>query len=281
MTRSSPNHPREPSRLKSGSRAFSAAVSAFASFPPRPGDLSLAAAARADDVCARPVRSDRGEYRPASTRSRKSSSAARSAGAGRQGRARQQGRGADHLSVARRPLFRADAEHRARRRHLAQDHQRRRPQAPQGDRSDLEVPEGMGVILRTAGASRTKAEIKRDFEYLLRLWENVRELTLRRPRRARLRGRQPDQALDPRPLQQGHRRGPRRRRRRLPRGQGLHAHAHAEPCQERAALPDPQPLFARFGVEAQLDAMFSPQVTLPLGRLHRHQPDRGAGRRST
>ena len=44
---------------------------------------------------------------------------------------------------------------------------------------DLEVPEGMGVILRTAGASRTKAEIKRDYEYLLRLWETVRELTLK------------------------------------------------------------------------------------------------------
>ncbi len=43
---------------------------------------------------------------------------------------------------------------------------------------DLEVPDGMGVILRTAGAARTKAEIKRDFEYLLRVWENVRELTL-------------------------------------------------------------------------------------------------------
>jgi ribonuclease E len=54
-----------------------------------------------------------------------------------------------------------------------------RPQAPEGDRADLEVPDGMGVILRTAGASRTKAEIKRDFEYLLRLWENVRELTLK------------------------------------------------------------------------------------------------------
>src|SRR5439155_18758748 len=44
---------------------------------------------------------------------------------------------------------------------------------------DLEVPEGMGIILRTAGASRTKAEVKRDFEYLLRMWENVREMTLR------------------------------------------------------------------------------------------------------
>ena len=44
---------------------------------------------------------------------------------------------------------------------------------------DLEVPEGMGVILRTAGAARTKTEIKRDFEYLLRLWETVRDFTLK------------------------------------------------------------------------------------------------------
>ena len=44
--------------------------------------------------------------------------------------------------------------------------------------AELEVPEGMGVILRTAGATRTRTEIKRDFEYLIRLWENIRELTL-------------------------------------------------------------------------------------------------------
>jgi len=43
---------------------------------------------------------------------------------------------------------------------------------------DIEVPEGMGLIVRTAGAQRTKTEIKRDFDYLLRLWENVRDLTL-------------------------------------------------------------------------------------------------------
>jgi ribonuclease E len=42
----------------------------------------------------------------------------------------------------------------------------------------LEVPQGMGLIIRTAGAKRTKAEIKRDYEYLLRLWENIRETTL-------------------------------------------------------------------------------------------------------
>ncbi|MCB9947301.1 MAG: Rne/Rng family ribonuclease [Rhodospirillaceae bacterium] len=42
----------------------------------------------------------------------------------------------------------------------------------------LEVPEGMAVILRTAGLERTKAEIKRDLDYLLRLWDSIRELTL-------------------------------------------------------------------------------------------------------
>ncbi len=44
--------------------------------------------------------------------------------------------------------------------------------------SDLEVPEGMAVIMRTAGVARTKAEIKRDYEYLRRLWDDIRELTL-------------------------------------------------------------------------------------------------------
>ena len=57
-----------------------------------------------------------------------------SARAGRQGGARQQGRGSDDLSVAGRPLFRADAQYRARRRHFAQDHQYARPQPPEIDR---------------------------------------------------------------------------------------------------------------------------------------------------
>jgi ribonuclease E len=43
---------------------------------------------------------------------------------------------------------------------------------------ELDIPEGMGVIVRTAGAERSKAEIKRDYEYLLRLWNEVRDLTL-------------------------------------------------------------------------------------------------------
>lgn len=45
--------------------------------------------------------------------------------------------------------------------------------------ASLDVPTGMGLIVRTAGAARTKAEIKRDYEYLLRLWENIRDKTLK------------------------------------------------------------------------------------------------------
>ncbi|MGB0719510.1 MAG: Rne/Rng family ribonuclease, partial [Bdellovibrionales bacterium] len=43
---------------------------------------------------------------------------------------------------------------------------------------ELDVAKGMSVILRTAGVTRTKAEIKRDLEYLMRLWDNIRSLTL-------------------------------------------------------------------------------------------------------
>src|SRR5690606_28064802 len=45
--------------------------------------------------------------------------------------------------------------------------------------AEIEVPEGAGLIIRTAGAKRTKPEIRRDYEYLMRLWEQIRELTLK------------------------------------------------------------------------------------------------------
>jgi len=45
--------------------------------------------------------------------------------------------------------------------------------------AEFEVPKGMGIIIRTAGSQRTRAEIRRDFEYLLRQWEDVRDLTLK------------------------------------------------------------------------------------------------------
>ncbi|MEP5089777.1 MAG: Rne/Rng family ribonuclease, partial [Paracoccaceae bacterium] len=45
--------------------------------------------------------------------------------------------------------------------------------------NEIEVPKGAGLIVRTAGAQRTKPEIKRDYEYLQRLWEQIRSLTLK------------------------------------------------------------------------------------------------------
>ena len=44
--------------------------------------------------------------------------------------------------------------------------------------SDLKLPTSMGLIVRTAGLQRTKSEIKRDFDYLARLWDEIRERTL-------------------------------------------------------------------------------------------------------
>src|SRR6195256_2965974 len=45
--------------------------------------------------------------------------------------------------------------------------------------AELEIPKGMGLIVRTAGANRPKPEIKRDCEYLLRLWDDIREHTMK------------------------------------------------------------------------------------------------------
>jgi ribonuclease E len=131
---------------------------------------------------------------------------------------------------------------------------------------ELEVPEGMGVILRTAGASRTKAEIKRDFEYLLRVWENVRELTLQSsaPNLVYEEGSLVKRAirdLYSKDIDEVH-------------VSGEEGYREAKdfmrmlmPSHAKAVKPfrEPQPLFARFGVEAQLDAMFNNVVTLKSG----------------
>ena len=132
--------------------------------------------------------------------------------------------------------------------------------------SELEVPEGMGVILRTAGANRTKSEIKRDFEYLLRLWENVRELTLRSsaPKLVYEEGnliKRSIRDLYSREIDQvvvagddAYREAKDFMRMLMP--------SHARNVQ---LYKDSVPIFSRSGVEAQLDAMFSPQVTLKSG----------------
>ena len=45
--------------------------------------------------------------------------------------------------------------------------------------SELDIPQGIAVIVRTAGSDRSKAEIKRDYEYLIKLWTSIRDLTLK------------------------------------------------------------------------------------------------------
>ncbi|MFG1276387.1 Rne/Rng family ribonuclease [Xanthobacter autotrophicus] len=131
---------------------------------------------------------------------------------------------------------------------------------------DLEVPEGMGIILRTAGANRTKVEIKRDFEYLLRLWETVRELTLSSaaPNLVYEEGSLIKRAIRDlynKDIDEVHVAGEEGYR------EAKDFMRMLMPSHAKCVLPyrEPQPIFARYGVEQQLDAMFSPVVQLKSG----------------
>ena len=131
---------------------------------------------------------------------------------------------------------------------------------------DLHVPKGMGVILRTAGANRTKTEIKRDYEYLMRLWENVRALTLESVAPCLV---YEEGSLIKRSIrdlynkdigeilvsgEQGYREAKDFMRMLMP------SHAKAvQPYREQL------PIFAHNGIEAQLDGMLQPEVTLKSG----------------
>ncbi|TWG93876.1 ribonuclease E [Mesorhizobium sp. J18] len=131
---------------------------------------------------------------------------------------------------------------------------------------ELEVPEGMGVILRTAGANRTRAEIKRDYDYLMRLWERVRNLTLESTAPALV---YEEGSLIKRSVrdlynkdideilvagEEGYREAKDFMRMLMP--------SHAKVVQP---YRDTIPIFARNGIEAQLDKMLQPQVTLKSG----------------
>ena len=131
---------------------------------------------------------------------------------------------------------------------------------------DLDVPEGMGVILRTAGESRTKAEIKRDYEYLMRMWETVRNTTLQSTAPALV---YEEGSLIKRSVRDlynkdideilvagddGYREAKDFMRMLMP--------SHAKVVQP---YRDTVPIFARNGIEAQLDRMLQPQVTLRSG----------------
>jgi ribonuclease E len=131
---------------------------------------------------------------------------------------------------------------------------------------ELEVPDGMGVILRTAGASRTKSEVKRDFEYLLRMWETVRETTLASSAPTLV---YEEGSLIKRAIRDLYGKDVEEI---VVAGEGGYREAKAfmrllMPNHVKAVVPyrDTQPVFAKAGVEAQLDAMFSNQVTLKSG----------------
>jgi ribonuclease E len=132
--------------------------------------------------------------------------------------------------------------------------------------SDLDVPEGMGIILRTAGASRTKPEIKRDFEYLIRMWETVRDMTLKSQAPTLV---YEEGSLIKRSLRDLY-------NKEIDEIQVAGEAGYQEardfmhmlmPSNVRAVkmYRDGQPLFSRMGVESQLDAMFSPTVQLRSG----------------
>ncbi len=130
----------------------------------------------------------------------------------------------------------------------------------------LELPEGMGLIIRTAGANRTKLEIKRDYEYLLRMWDQIRELTLKSnaPACVYEEGDIIKRAI--RDLynkdvseivvagEEGYKNAKEFMRMLMP--------SHAKNVKQ---YRDPLPIFQEHHIEPQLDAMFQPTVTLKSG----------------
>ncbi len=131
---------------------------------------------------------------------------------------------------------------------------------------EVEVPQGMGLIVRTAGAQRTRPEIKRDFDYLMRLWESVRDLTLKSEAPCLV---YEEGSLIKRSIRdlytkdvdevivegdEAYREAKDFMKMLMP--------SHAKNVK---LYSDNKPLFTRHGVESHLDALFSPTVTLPSG----------------
>ncbi len=132
--------------------------------------------------------------------------------------------------------------------------------------SEMTVPDGAGLIIRTAGSQRTKAEIKRDYEYLQRMWEQIRELTLKSIAPARI---YEEGDLIKRSIRDlyskdidevivageaGYRSAKDFMRMIMP--------SHAKNVKLYA---EPMPIYARYQVETYLAGMFNPTVQLPSG----------------
>ena len=133
--------------------------------------------------------------------------------------------------------------------------------------AELEMPKGMGLIVRTAGANRPKPEIKRDCEYLLRLWDEIREHTLKSVAPALI---YEEASLIKRAIRDVYSRDIDEIQVDGEEGwQAAHGFmrmlmpSHAKKVQ---LWRDPsQPLFTKYQVESQLDAMLQPTVQLRSG----------------
>lgn len=132
--------------------------------------------------------------------------------------------------------------------------------------AEMELPKSMGCIVRTAGLQRTKTEIKRDFDYLARLWDEIRERTLGSVAPALIHS---DSDLIKRAIRDIYNReiedvvvegehGYRAARDFMK----LLMPSHAKRVKQYA---DPVPLFQRYGAEDQLTAMYDPEVQLKSG----------------
>lgn len=132
--------------------------------------------------------------------------------------------------------------------------------------SDLSLPRTMGLIVRTAGLSRTKTEIKRDFDYLARLWDEIRERTLSSAAPALIHS---DSDLIKRAIRDIYNREIEEV---VVEGEAGYKSAkefmkllmpsHARRVKQYS---DPVPLFQRYGAEDQLKAMYDPVVQLKSG----------------
>ncbi len=132
--------------------------------------------------------------------------------------------------------------------------------------SDLKLPKTMGLIVRTAGLSRTKTEIKRDFDYLARLWDEIREKTLSSTAPTLIHS---DSDLIKRAIRDIYNREIEEV---VVEGEAGYKSAKQfmkllMPSHARRvkAYSDPVPLFQRYGAEDQLRAMYDPVVQLKSG----------------
>ncbi|MEZ5709474.1 MAG: ribonuclease E/G [Blastomonas sp.] len=132
--------------------------------------------------------------------------------------------------------------------------------------ADLQLPSTMGCIVRTAGLSRTKTEIKRDFDYLARLWDEIREKTLKASAPENIHS---DSDLIKRAIRDIYNRDIEEV---LVEGEDGYRAAKdfmklLMPSHARRvkSYSDPVPLFQRYGAEDQLSAMYEPMVQLKSG----------------